>query len=142
MYSADRGDRLEDMLPHCDILAIVVNLSDATRGLIGATQIELLPRGSFIINLARGGVLDQDALIAALRSGQLAGAGLDVTTPEPLPPGHPLWSTPNVLITPHFTPALPDKAARSLDIIVQNFERYRAGRPMLNQLTPEDIYQP
>ena len=97
---------------------------------------------AIVINLARGEVIDQDALIAALRAGQLAGAGLDVTTPEPLPADHPLWDTPNLLITPHFTAALPDSIDRSLDMITENLRRYRAGEPMLNRMTEEDIYTP
>jgi len=142
MYSADRGEGLDDLLRNSHVLAIVVNLSNATRHLIGAREFALLPPGALVINLARGEVIDQDALVAALRSGHVAGAGIDVTTPEPLPPGHPLWSEPNLLITPHFTPVLPDRSARSLEIIVENFRRYRAGEPMLNQLTAADVYDP
>jgi phosphoglycerate dehydrogenase-like enzyme len=141
MFAIERGDTIDAMLPRCDILALVVNLSDATKGLIGAEQLALLPRGAIVINLSRGEVLHQDALVAALASGQVGGAGLDVTAPEPLPPGHPLWSTPNVLITPHFTPALPDKSERSLEIILDNFARFRAGSPMRNRLTPDDVYK-
>ncbi|HEV2515663.1 MAG TPA: D-2-hydroxyacid dehydrogenase [Devosia sp.] len=141
MFATERGDTIDAMLPRCEILALVVNLSDATSGLIGARQLALLPRGAIVINLSRGEVIDQDALVAALKSEQLGGAGLDVTTPEPLPPGHPLWSTPNVLITPHFTPALPDKSDRSLEIILDNFARYRAGTAMRNRLTPDDVYR-
>lgn len=140
MYSADRGEGLDELLAKSDILVLVVNLSDATRHLIGARELAQLPAGALVINLARGEVLDQDALVAALDSGHIAGAGIDVTTPEPLPPGHPLWSVPNLLITPHFTPVLPDRSSRSLDIIVENFRRYRAGEPMLNQLTAADVY--
>jgi len=79
-------------------------------------------------------------LIAALKEGRLAGAGLDVTDPEPLPPEHPLWDTPNVLITPHFTAALPDKTDRSVAMITENIRRYLAGEPMLNKLTKEDLW--
>jgi phosphoglycerate dehydrogenase-like enzyme len=140
MYSADRGEGFDELLARSDILAIVVNLSDATRHLIGARELAQLPPGALLINLARGEVIDQDALVAALNSGHLAGAGIDVTTPEPLPAGHPLWSVPNLLITPHFTPVLPDRSTRSLDIIVENFRRYRAGEPMLNQLSAADVY--
>jgi phosphoglycerate dehydrogenase-like enzyme len=140
MYSADRGEGLDELLAQSDILALVVNLSDATRHLIGARELAKMPAGSLVINLARGEIIDQDALVAALASGHIAGAGIDVTTPEPLPPGHPLWSVPNLLITPHFTPVLPDRSSRSLDIIVENFRRYRAGEPMLNQLTAADVY--
>lgn len=140
MYSHDNGEGLDELLRQSDVLALVVNLSDATRHLIGARELALLPAGAMVINLARGEVIDQDALAAALRSGHLGGAGLDVTTPEPLPPGHPLWHVPNVLITPHFSPVLPDRSARSLDIIVENFRRFRAGEPMLNRLSPADVY--
>jgi phosphoglycerate dehydrogenase-like enzyme len=93
-----------------------------------------------IVNLSRGGVIDQDALIDALGAGRLAGAGLDVTTPEPLPPDHPLWDTPNVLITPHFTASLPDRTDRSLEMIIENLRRYRAGESMLNRITREDVF--
>ena len=92
------------------------------------------------MNLARGGVIDQDALVAALKDGRLAGAGLDVTDPEPPAADHPLWDTPNLLITPHFTAALPDKIDRSLDVITENLRRYRAGEPMLNRMTEEDLW--
>lgn len=141
VFSADRGESLDAMLPACDVLALTVNLSNATRSMVGARQLALLPAGAMVINMARGEVLDQDALVAALRSGHLSGAGLDVTTPEPLPLGHPLWHEPNVLITPHFTPTLRDRSARSLAIILENIRRYRAGEPMLNAITPADVYQ-
>ena len=140
MFSTDRGDGIEPILDRADILALVLNLSDATHHLIDEAAIARMKRGSVIINLARGGVIDQDALIAALNSGHLAGAGLDVTDPEPLPKGHPLWTTPNVLITPHFTAAVPDKVDRSLDVIAENFKRYRAGESMLNRMTAEDLW--
>tara|TARA_R110002124_G_scaffold63350_10_gene172980 strand:+ start:14814 stop:15812 length:999 start_codon:yes stop_codon:yes gene_type:complete len=140
MFSADKGDSINPMLERADVLALVLNLSDATHHLIDAAAIARMKPGSVIVNLARGGVIDQDALIAALQSGQLAGAGLDVTDPEPLPKGHPLWTAPNVLITPHFTAAVPDKVDRSLDVITDNFRRYRAGEPMLNRMTAEDLW--
>ena len=140
MFSADKGQTIDPILERADILALVLNLSDATYHLIDEAAIARMKRGSIIVNLARGGVIDQDALIAALNSGHLAGAGLDVTDPEPLPKGHPLWTTPNVLITPHFTAAVPDKVDRSLDVISENFTRYRAGQPMLNRMTAEDLW--
>lgn len=140
MYCSDRGEGIDEILDQVDILALVLNLSDATHHLIGAEQIARMKRSAIIVNLSRGGVIDQDALIAALREGRLAGAGLDVTDPEPLPPGHPLWDTPNVLITPHFTAALPDKTERSLDTIIENIGRYRAGESMLNRLSEEDLW--
>lgn len=140
MFSSDKGEGIESIIERADIVALVLNLSDATHHLIDAAAIARMKPGSIIINLARGGVIEQDALIAALQSGHLAGAGLDVTDPEPLPPGHPLWTTPNVLITPHFTAAVPDKVDRSLDVISDNFKRYRAGETMLNRMTAEDLW--
>lgn len=140
MYCADRGETIDPILEQADILALVINLSDATRHLINDRAIRRMKRSAIIVNLSRGAVVDQDALIMALREGRLAGAGLDVTDPEPLPAGHPLWDTPNVLITPHFTAALPDKADRSVDIIIENLRRYRSGEPLLNQLREEDIW--
>jgi phosphoglycerate dehydrogenase-like enzyme len=140
MWSADRGETIDDILREADVLALVLNLSDATHRMIGAREIGLMKRSAIIVNLARGGVLDTDALIAALEEGRLAGAGLDVTDPEPLPPGHPLWDAPNVLITPHFTAAVPDKLDRSLDVITENLRRWRAGEPRLNRMTEEDLW--
>lgn len=140
MYSSDRGEGIDAILDEADILALVLNLSDATHHLIGEQQIARMKSSAIIVNLSRGGVIDQDALIAALNEGRIAGAGLDVTDPEPLPPGHPLWDTPNVLITPHFTAALPDKVERSLDTIIENIRRYRDGREMLNRLGEEDLW--
>jgi phosphoglycerate dehydrogenase-like enzyme len=140
MWSADRGETIDDILREADVLALVLNLSDATHRMIGAREIGLMKRSAIIVNLARGGVLDTDALIAALVEGRLAGAGLDVTDPEPLPPGHPLWDAPNVLITPHFTAAVPDTLDRSLDVITENLRRWRAGEPLLNRMTEEDLW--
>lgn len=140
MYCSDRGEGINEIIEQADVLALVLNLSDATHHLIDAEQIACMKRSAVIINLSRGGVINQDALIAALNEGRLAGAGLDVTDPEPLPADHPLWDTPNVLITPHFTAALPDKSERSLETIIENIERYRAGEPMLNQLSEEDLW--
>jgi phosphoglycerate dehydrogenase-like enzyme len=140
MYCSDRGDGIDAILEQSDILALVLNLSDATHHLIGAERIARMKRTAVIVNLSRGGIIDQAALVAALEEGRIAGAGIDVTDPEPLPPDHPLWTTPNVLITPHFTAALPDRADRSLDMIVENLRRYRAGEKMLNQLSLQDLW--
>ena len=140
MYCRDRGEGIDEILEQADVLALVLNLSDATHHLIGEEQIARMKHSAVIVNLSRGGVIDQDALMDALNAGRLAGAGLDVTDPEPLPAGHPLWDTPNVLITPHFTAALPDKHERSLQTILENVRRYRAGESMLNRLSEEDLW--
>lgn len=140
MYCSDRGDSIDPILAEADVLALVVNLSDATYRMIDAAALARMKPGAILINLGRGKLIDTDALMAAMQSGHLAGAGLDVTDPEPLPPEHPLWDTPNVLITPHFTAALPGKVDRSLNMILDNLRRYRAGEPLLNQTTREDIW--
>lgn len=140
MYSADKGDSIVPILEQADVLVLVLNLSDQTRHLIDAAAIARMKPGAVIINMARGGIIDHEALMAALREGRLAGAGLDVTDPEPLPATHPLWDTPNVLITPHFTPSVPDKVDRSLEVILDNLRRYRAGEAMRNRLTADDVW--
>lgn len=140
MYSSDRGEGLDELLEQSDVVALVVNLSDATHHLIGAPELSRMKRSAILVNLARGPVVDQDALLAALTEGRIAGAGLDVTTPEPLPTDHPLWDAPNTLITPHFTATLPDRSERSLVTIPENLRRYRAGEEMLNRIEPEDMW--
>lgn len=140
MYSTERGETIRPILEQCDILALVLNLSDATHHLIGRDELALMKPGAFIVNLARGGVIDEAALIDALESGRLGGAGLDVMETEPLPESSPLWTTRNTLITPHFTAAVPDRSERSLEVILDNLRRFRAGEPMRNQLTRDDLY--
>lgn len=140
MYSADKGETIDPILDEADILALVLNLSDATHHLVDDRAIRRMKKGSVIVNLSRGGVIDQAALISALREGRLAGAGLDVTDPEPPAADDPIWDTPNLLLTPHFTAAVPDKIDRSLDVITENFRRYRAGEPLLNRMTEEDLW--
>jgi len=92
---------LGDALASAEVVFVAAALTDASRGLIGAAELDRMPRGAVLVNVARGAVVDTDALVAALESGRLGGAGLDVTDPEPLPAGHPLWSSPYCLITPH-----------------------------------------
>ena len=100
----------------------------------------LLPPEAVVVNVGRGAVVGQDDLVRALQSGTLGGAVLDVFEREPLPPDSPLWDLPNVLITPHATPQVPDRTGRSLEIIAENARRYRAGEPLLNLLRPEDRF--
>ncbi|MEV5828729.1 D-2-hydroxyacid dehydrogenase [Spirillospora sp. NPDC052242] len=140
MLSSDDGDPLGRLLDEADVIMIAAQLTDATRHLFSTGEFARMKDTSFVINMARGEIIDQDALIEALRAGEIAGAGLDVATPEPLPPESPLWDFPNVMITPHVTPAVPDRTQRSIDIIVENVGRYRAGEPLLNALTERDVY--
>lgn len=94
-------DRLGEALTGAEVLFVAAALTGRTRRLVGADELAALPAGAVVVNIARGGLVDSEALAAALGSGWLGGAGLDVTDPEPLPAGHPLWSAPNCLITPH-----------------------------------------
>jgi phosphoglycerate dehydrogenase-like enzyme len=140
LYAAERGETLDDLLRESDFVVLATPLSDATHHLIGARELELMKPGAVLVNMARGAVIDEAALMEALRVGRIGGAGLDVFDQEPLPPESPLWDLPNVLITPHTTPQVPDRTGRSLEIICENARRYRAGEPMLNLLRPEDVW--
>lgn len=101
---ADRtvaSDALDEVLADADLVIVAAAMTSGTRHLIGERQLALMKNTAYLVNIARGGLIDTDALVAALESGEIAGAGVDVTDPEPLPDGHPLWSAPNVIITPH-----------------------------------------
>jgi phosphoglycerate dehydrogenase-like enzyme len=140
LYATERGEPLDELLTESDFVVLAVPLSDATHHLIGERELRLMKPAARLVNMARGAVIDEAALLRALREGWIAGAGLDTFAQEPLPPDSPLWDAPNVLITPHTTPQVPDRTGRSLDIIEENARRYRAGQPLLNQLMPEDVY--
>lgn len=94
-------DRLHEVLPEADVVVVAAALTQDTRHLLGAAEFALMPQHANLVNIARGGLVDTDALVTALAAGDIAGAALDVTDPEPLPDGHPLWSEPRCLITPH-----------------------------------------
>jgi len=128
------ASHLEDVLPHADYIVIAAPETSATHHLIGARQITRMKPGARLINVARGSLLDQSALQAALESGHLGGAVLDVTTPEPLPHDSPLWRTPNLFITPH-TSAVSDRLwLRQTALLSDLLERWFDGRPLFNQV--------
>lgn len=140
LFSIEQGDSLDTLLDEADFVVLALGLSNSTHKLIGARELDLIGPTGYLINIARGPIVDEDALVNALYTRRIAGAGLDTFVTEPLPTDSPLWDAPNTLITPHVTPAVPDRTARSLEIICENIRRFRCGEPMLNQLTPEDIY--
>ncbi|GAA1445863.1 D-2-hydroxyacid dehydrogenase [Nocardiopsis tropica] len=140
MLSTDAGDSLDTLIRESDVIMLAAPLTDKTYHLFSSEQFASMRDGAYLINMARGQIIDQDALIEALRTGRIAGAGLDVTDPEPLPADSPLWDLPGVLITPHMTPMLPDRTQRSIDMIVENIGRYRRGEALLNALSARDVF--
>jgi phosphoglycerate dehydrogenase-like enzyme len=127
-------DQLDAMLPEADFIVLTVPLTPETQHIIGRRQLELVKPTACIINIGRGGTIDQEALIEALESGRMGGAGLDVTDPEPLPSDSRLWDAPNTLITGHYAGGTPSYQARALAIFEDNLARYVAGRPLRNRL--------
>ena len=140
MLAADAGDTIAQLLSESDVIVLAAGLNDETYRMFSTPQFEAMKNTSFLINIGRGGLVDHDALAAALANGEIAGAGLDVTDPEPLPADSPLWDISNVVITPHTTPRVEDRTQRSLDVILDNISRYRAGEPMRNALTERDLF--
>ena len=122
------------LLPRCDWLVIACPLTPETRGLVDAAAIAALPKGARIINVARGEIVDEAALIEALKSGHLAGAYLDVFEAEPLPAGSPLWNLPNVLATPHNSAVAAGNEERVLAIFLDNLARWHRGAPLVNEV--------
>ena len=140
VYCVERGESFLPILEQSDFVVLALPLTDATHGMIGARELSRMKASAFLVNIARGALTDEAALAAALRSGKLAGAGLDVFAAEPLPRASPLWTAPRTLITPHVTPKLADRTERSIAIISENIRRYRAGETLLNLLTEREIY--
>lgn len=131
---------LAEMLPEADIVAVCVPLTSETQGLFNAAMFARMKRGAILINIARGKIVDTDALLQALQSGALAGACLDVTDPEPLPPSHPLWKQPRVIITPHVAADADLTDEREWLLIRENIRRFGAGEPLLNVVDVKSGY--
>jgi phosphoglycerate dehydrogenase-like enzyme len=130
-------EHLHEALPGARAVVLTLALTPQTRGLIGQKELELMNQQAWLVNIARGGLVDTEALVRALRSHQIAGAALDVTDPEPLPEGHPLWDLPNCLITPHTADTeqmiQPLLAAR----ITGNVQRLIAGKDLEGRVDPD-----
>ncbi len=133
-------DRLSEMLPLADALVVIVPHTPQTEKMIGARELALLPRGAFFINIARGQVVDEPALVEALRSRHLSGAALDVFAEEPLPPSSPLWGMPHVLVSPHSASTSDRENGRIVDLFCDNLRRYLDGKPLRNVLDPQRMY--
>ncbi|WP_173056071.1 2-hydroxyacid dehydrogenase [Phytohabitans houttuyneae] len=126
-------DELPGLLPHHDIVVLIVPLTDQTRGLVDARFLAAMPDGALLVNGARGPVVDTDALVAELATGRIAAAA-DVTEPEPLPAGHPLWSMPNFLLTPHVGGSVRGLLPRAYRLVGEQLRRFTAGEPLINQV--------
>jgi phosphoglycerate dehydrogenase-like enzyme len=122
---------LESLLPRAQVVILILPATAETNKLIGARQLALMPQGALLVNAARGPIVDTEALVAALNGGRIR-AALDVTEPEPLPAGHPLWSCPNLLLTPHVGGSSPRFALNALRIAAEELRRYIAGEPLHN----------
>jgi phosphoglycerate dehydrogenase-like enzyme len=133
--SVDRlypAETLRAMLGECDYVVLTVPLTPATRNLIGVEELTCMKPGAVLINVARGGVVDEAALIEALRAGTIRGAALDVFAEEPLPAGSPLWTLPNVILSPHVSGFTLDYDGRTMALFAENLRRYVVGEPLLN----------
>ncbi|MBP7401553.1 MAG: D-2-hydroxyacid dehydrogenase [Clostridia bacterium] len=133
-------DRLREMLPLCDYVVLCLPATVDTARVLDAGALAVMRKHAFLVNIGRGSAIDTDALVEALRAGRLGGAGLDVTDPEPLPDGHPLWGMDNVLITPHTSGGSPGDDARIHALFLENIALYRAGRPLKNLVDPAAGY--
>lgn len=123
-------DRLHAFLDGVDVLVVASPLTDATRGMIGRTELNLLRAGAYLVNVGRGPIVDEPALIEALTGGNLGGAALDVFDTEPLPPASPLWTIPTVTITPHGSDATAGTEERCLAVLADNLARFATGQPL------------
>ena len=140
VYGSGEGDSLNEMLSRCDYVVLSIELNDSTYRMIGKEQLEAMKQSAFLINMGRGQLIDEQALIDALQAGTIAGAGLDTFEQEPLEKESPLWDLPNVMITPHITPQLPDREERMLSYVYQNIRAYREGTPFVNRVTEKNIF--
>jgi len=145
-HAPDWVDRLlvagkEDaLLRESDVVVLALPLTKATHGLIGERQLRHMKHSALLVNIGRGELVQESALVRALREGWIAGAGLDVFATEPLAPRSPLWSLPQVVMTPHIAGTHPKYMARSADLSVQNLKRYLAGKPLINEVDKQAGY--
>ncbi len=135
-----RPGRTEQVLREADFVIVLLPLTPETRGSVGARELGFLKPTACLVNLARGGIVDEEALCDALRAGRLAGAALDVFVEEPLPPSSPLWSAPNAILTPHVAGLGPGYMDRLTEIFAENLDRTESGKPLRNEVDRERGY--
>ncbi len=127
-----KPDQLDEVLPEADVIFVAAPHTPASYKMLGARQFERMKAGAYFIAVSRGALYDMDALVKALDSKRLAGAGVDVTDPEPLPKGHPLWKFDNVIITPHIAGRSDKDRARMVGTVKENIRRFVEGKPLIN----------
>jgi phosphoglycerate dehydrogenase-like enzyme len=125
-------ERLDEALVQADVLAVATPITPETRNLIDGRRIGLMKAGAYLLVVSRGGIIEERALIGALKEGRLAGAGLDVQEHEPMPADDPLWGAPNTIITPHCSGASTQTSERVWGITAENLRRYVTGQPLVN----------
>ena len=128
---------LDQLLAASDYVVLSMPLTAETRGMIGATQFERMKQSAFLLNVARGDVVDQHALVQALKANRIAGAALDVASPEPLPPDSELWSLPNLVLTPHMAGNVEGYGHKATEAFIRNLRRYCAGEPLEHLANPD-----
>ena len=131
---------LPALWPRADYLVLAAPHTDETEGMLDAAALAALPEGAVVINVGRGALVDEPALVAALESGRLGGAYLDVFAEEPLPEESPLWGMPNVLVSPHSASTSDRENRRIVELFCENLRRWRAGEALLNVLDPHRLY--
>ncbi len=125
-------EALDSLLPRADVVVLALPGTPETRGIIGEARLRLFRPGALLVNVGRGDLVDEAALVAALREGRLGGAALDVVAEEPLPPASPLWDDPRVIISPHIAGTEPGHMARAAELFAENLRRFLTDQPLLN----------
>lgn len=139
-WTVATSDRLHDLLPQADVVVIAAPHTRETRNLIGARELSLMSRDAVLVNVSRGQLVDEPALVEALRNESISAAALDVFVDEPLPAESPFWTLPNVLITPHTSGFRPDHWDAAIALFAENLRRFDAGAPLLNVVDKEAGY--
>src|SRR5262249_11968605 len=129
-------EKLERLLVESDVVLVAVPLTPETRRLIDGRRLSCMRPGAVLVNVARGAVVDEAALVAALKSGALGAAGLDVQEEEPLPASSPLWRTERCIVTPHDSSRSPRTLERAVDLFLRNLRSYVDGAPLLHEIRP------
>ncbi|HEX3841552.1 MAG TPA: D-2-hydroxyacid dehydrogenase [Acidimicrobiales bacterium] len=140
LYEVRSPNDLRQLLPRADAVVVTLPLTDQTHNLLGSHAIAAIKPGAVLVNVGRGGVVDEPALIHALASGRLSGAALDGFATEPLDPDSPLWGLPNVIISPHTAALAEAENARIVSVFADNLRRYLAGDPLRNRVDPSRLY--